>query len=219
MRKDRIRVLRVISRIFSVILSLCVFIPIAFAFTTFLNTRNTYRDVVSNGVVVNRNPWAKNSKVWPSLMYFIIAVVSLALNLIILVAYWMSVKAANKAAMISLAFDWIVIGANFGVWVSAVVVYRNEKDKNGVHNDLWGWSCSDAAAEIQKPFDGVLDFGRLCTVQVNILPLLGSNRVDFFASLHHGILVCCMLPISFSPRSSSSLPLCGTGRRNRCGGP
>jgi hypothetical protein len=101
-------------------------------------------------------------------MYFSIAAVSLVLNLVILVAYLMSVKAANKAAVISLTFDWIVIAANFGVWLGAVIVYRNEKDKNGVHNDLWGWSCSQAAAEIQKPFDGVLDFGRLCTVQVSI---------------------------------------------------
>ena len=90
-------------------------------------------------------------------------------NLIIMVGYIWSVKTANRIATISVTFDWIIIALNFGIWAAAVIVYKAEKEKieAGVHNDLWGWSCSDAAAKIQGPFDGVLDFGRLCNVQVS----------------------------------------------------
>lgn len=142
-----------------------VFIPISLTLNSFLSTRNTYRDVPSGSSTINRNPWAKDTKLWPTMMYFAIALASLVLNLSIMIAYLRGVRTANKANVISLTFDWIVIAANLGVWIAAVVVYRNEKNKHGKSNDLWGWSCSEAASKIQEPFSGVLDFGRLCVVQ------------------------------------------------------
>jgi hypothetical protein len=166
--KDRIRVLRVISRVASIIISLFVFVPIAITLDQFLKTRNTFRSVPTNGGFVDRTPWAHNTKAWPTYMYFSIALVSLFLNLVIMIAYLRSVKMANRAAVISVTFDWIIIVLNLGVWAAAVIVYKREKDQMeaGVHNDLWGWSCSDAAAKIQGPFNGVLNFSNLCTAQV-----------------------------------------------------
>ena len=105
----------------------------------------------------------------------------------------------------SVTFDWIIIVLNLGVWAAAVIVYKDEKEKTeaGVHNDLWGWSCSDAAAKIQEPFSGVLDFTRLCTVQVrrlNSRSLVDSTPTDeisigFF--MVHWLAPCCILD-SFS---------------------
>lgn len=54
---------------------------------------------------------------------------------------------------------------NIVVWVVAAGVYRNEKDKGGKSNDLWGWTCSPGARAIQKEFAGEVDFNRYCNVQ------------------------------------------------------
>lgn len=54
---------------------------------------------------------------------------------------------------------------NLVVWVVAAAVYRNEKDKHGKSNDLWGWTCSPAAQLIQKDFAGEVDFNTYCSVQ------------------------------------------------------
>jgi hypothetical protein len=152
-----------------------VFVPIAITFNTFHNTRNTYRTVPTATGSVSRTAWAKDTKSWPTTMYFVIALVSMSLNLLIMVAYLRGVRVANRAATISTGFDWLVIGINLGVWLAAVAIYRLEKDKNGVHNDLWGWSCSDAAAKVQDSFDGVLNFGKLCNVQVrHVFPTQGA---------------------------------------------
>lgn len=116
-------------------------------------------------------------------------------------AYIRSIKTANRVATVSITFDWIIIAVNLGVWVAAVIVYKNEKDKveAGVHNDLWGWSCSDAAAKIQGPFNGVLNFGRLCNVQVrenasrfpvNSIP---TNDISLVFFMVHWLTPCGIL--------------------------
>jgi hypothetical protein len=161
----------VIARTFSTIISLLVFIPITITLHKFLQTRNVFRTV--NGV--SRTPWAHDTKSWPTIMYFTIALASLTLNLFILLGYLRGVRTANKANTVGTVYDWLILGLNLGVWIAAIVVYRLEKDKNGVHNDLWGWSCSDAAEQIQGPFDGVLHFSSLCSVQVSLI-FIFDNR-------------------------------------------
>ena len=75
-------------------------------------------------------------------------------------------QAANKTATISTVFSWLVILGNFVVWIVAVVIYRDEKDKGGVSNDLWGWTCSEGAKAIQHAFDEV-NFNSYCNIQVS----------------------------------------------------
>jgi hypothetical protein len=142
----------------------------AYTLHTFLTTHDIIRSVPSGATVIERGPWAHNTKLWPTIMYFTIALASVVLNMIMLVAYWMSVKAANRASLVVTWFDILVIAGNLGVWAAAVAVYKGEKDKEGVSNDLWGWSCSDAAANIQGSFDGVLNFNNLCNFQVYFFP-------------------------------------------------
>jgi len=136
----------------------------------FITTRDVFREVEKpDGTVIRRTAWAKDSKVWPTWMYFLIAGISLLLNFIIIFSYKFGVAAANKAAIVSTAFTWVVMLGNLVVWCVAAGLYRTEKDKNGKSNDLWGWTCSAAARQIQKEFAKEVDFNRFCNVQVSDL--------------------------------------------------
>lgn len=166
--KARIRRLRVYSRVLGFIISVGVFVPIALTVHKFLTTQNIYRDVLQDdGTIKNRTAWAKESKVWPTWMYFVVAGISLALNLLILVAYAFGVDKANLIASVSTAFSWTMLLGNLVVWCIAASLYRTEKDKDNKSNDLWGWTCSPAARKIQKEFAGEIDFNRYCDIQVS----------------------------------------------------
>jgi hypothetical protein len=163
--KYRIRVLKLVSRLVATGISLAVFVPIAMTFNVFLQTRDTFRTVDTATTSDYRTAWAKQTNPWPTYMYFSVALASLFLNACIVVAYSRSIKLANIAATTSTVFEWLVILSNLIVWIVAVTLYRTEKDKGGKPNDLWGWTCSDAARLIQHAFEEV-DFNRYCGIQV-----------------------------------------------------
>jgi hypothetical protein len=98
-------------------------------------------------------------------MYFAAALASLALNGAIFASYACSVAAANRANVVAVTFDAAVLAANLVVWIVAAALYRAEKDRGGVPNDIWGWACSAGAKEIQKAFKDEVDFDSLCNVQ------------------------------------------------------
>ena len=54
---------------------------------------------------------------------------------------------------------------NLIVWSIAAGMYRNERNKGGKSNDLWGWTCSSGARLIQKEFVNEIDFNRFCNIQ------------------------------------------------------
>jgi hypothetical protein len=60
----------------------------------------------------------------------------------------------------------VVMIGNLILWSVAAAMYREEKDKNGKSNDLWGWTCSTGARAIQKEFVKELNFNQYCNVQV-----------------------------------------------------
>jgi hypothetical protein len=148
-------------------ISVGVFVPITLTLHKFITTQNVYHDVVHpDGTTVNRTAWAKDTKVWPTWMYFLVAGISLVLNLSIVISYCFGgVKHANRAAVVATTFTWIVMVGNLIVWGVAASLYRTEKDKDGKSNDLWGWTCSPAARAIQKEFKTEVDFDRFCNVQ------------------------------------------------------
>lgn len=88
------------------------------------------------------------------------------LNFATVFAYRFGIEKANVASYITSTFSWIVILGNLIVWSVAAGVYRNEKDKGGKSDDLWGWTCSAGARAIQKEFVGEVDFDRFCNIQV-----------------------------------------------------
>lgn len=101
-------------------------------------------------------------------MYFLVAAISVVLNFVIIIAYSFGTKKANKAATVATVFTWAVMLGNLAVWCVAAALYRTEKDKDGKSNDLWGWTCSPLAREIQKEFAHEVDFDKFCNVQVSL---------------------------------------------------
>ncbi|KAF2466545.1 uncharacterized protein BDR25DRAFT_306070 [Lindgomyces ingoldianus] len=164
--KSHIRRLRLISRIIAFCISIAIFIPITLTLHKFITTKDVYRDVSHpDGSTVSRTAWAKDSKVWPTYMYFAVAAFTVLLHFIILLSYKFGVGHANKAATVATTFSWVVMIGNLVVWSVAAGLYRREKDLGGKSNDLWGWTCSAAAEAIQKEFVGEVNFDKFCNVQ------------------------------------------------------
>ncbi|KAI9813683.1 MAG: hypothetical protein M1832_006111 [Thelocarpon impressellum] len=154
--KRYIRVMRVVSRFFAFGLSLALTATMALTLHKYYSTRGT--------IIGGRNAWAANTKLWPTTMLLVIAVVSLTINLTILGSYWHSVKAANRAAIVSTVFTVTVLVTHLVIWIVTVALYRYGKDTNGKSNDLWGWSCG-APGKIQQQFSDVVDFKQYCNLQ------------------------------------------------------
>jgi hypothetical protein len=168
--KERISNLRLISRVISTILSFAVFIPLAMTVHKFLSTKDVYRlapDPSHPGAMIMRTAWAKDSKAWPTYMYFAVATTSLVLHISVLSAYFISQNALNRAAKANTIVSGLILFGNLTIWVVTVAVYRHEKDLNGKHNDLWGWTCSGPAKALQHIFEMEVKFDAYCNIQVS----------------------------------------------------
>lgn len=144
----------------------------------FLTTHNVYRDVLlPTGKTVHRTAWAADSKVWPTYMYFGVASTSLFLDAGILISYLWSIKVANRMDNVGSAFSLVVFVGNLVVWAVAAGIYRYEKDGGERPKDLWGWTCSSAAARIQDVFREDVEFEKFCGVQVG---LFDFRKQDLF---------------------------------------
>jgi hypothetical protein len=168
--KARIRRLRLISRVLSFLISLAVLIPITMTLVKFLSTKNTFRAVIQDGKEILRTAWAKDTRASPTYVYFSIAMISVILNFLTIFAYQFGIEKANVASYAASWFSMVVMVGNLVVWSVAAAMYREEKDKNGKSNDLWGWTCSAGARAIQKEFVKELNFDQYCNVQVRGIP-------------------------------------------------
>lgn len=152
--KKRVRVVRMLSRTGSVIFNSIIFAIMAFVTSIFLSTRH---DEVNN-----RNVWPADSKTWPTYMLLTASLVTLALEIFILCAYWFRYSRAEKSWKLVLVEHL----AHFLLWLVITFLYRYEK----ILKDVWGWSCSDIAKTLQEDLNGSVNFARLCDLQVGDLP-------------------------------------------------
>jgi hypothetical protein len=106
-------------------------------------------------------PWPKNAKLWPTYMLAAASVVTTLLSIGMLIA--LCCRAKRKAAFFSILYMLVHVVC----WAIVAVLYRVGKTSD----DLWGWSCTDQAKEVQKILgSSVLNFENLCKFQVS-LPL------------------------------------------------
>jgi hypothetical protein len=132
----------------------------------FLSTKDTYRTVtLPSGQSIRRTAWAKDTRAWPTWMYFGVATTSVLLNFCTVFSYRFGVDKANAASYVTSTFSWVVMLGNLIVWSVAAGMYRCEKKTN----DLWGWTCSAGARAIQKEFAEDVDYDRFCNVQVGCI--------------------------------------------------
>ena len=164
--------IKLVSRVIGLILSITTLAPLTLTLNKFFSTRDTFIDV--NGV--NRTAWNASTKTWPTYMYFALAVISTAFNLVIVLSYCRGVKQANRANTVSGWFSSTVVVAHVVVWATGAALYRAGKDQGEHARDLWGWSCSLGAAKIQDAFAKEINFGQYCHIQVSVRPcLLGQD--------------------------------------------
>jgi hypothetical protein len=112
-------------------------------------------------------------------MLFTVSVISLILNLLIMASYFFSVKFANIFSTTSTVFSSVTFLGHIVLWAVVAGLYRYGKDTHGKSNDLWGWTCSNGAAEIQEQFKDVVDFHHFCGIQVSkrrVMTRAGANR-------------------------------------------
>jgi hypothetical protein len=99
---------------------------------------------------------------------------TLVISILIIVGYLWSISHANRMSdTLGTATTVIEMIAHLAIWIGTAVAYRVAR----TGNDLWGWSCSDAADKIQSVFQEV-DFGANCDSQTN----------SWYASIAQGVL-------------------------------
>ncbi|MCJ1414771.1 hypothetical protein MMC32_001099 [Xylographa parallela] len=152
--KRQIRIWKLVTRVFTFLLAIYPLYSQATTLHKFLSTR----DIIIGG----RNAWAKDTTIWPTILLLSTSSATVLVSLLILASYLLSVKHANKTEKtVGTAGFVIEMGAHVAVWVATAVAYRLGQ----TGNDLWGWTCSDKADQIQDQFQAVIDFNNFCNVQ------------------------------------------------------
>ncbi|MCJ1286011.1 hypothetical protein MMC26_005353 [Xylographa opegraphella] len=152
--KRQIRIWKLVTRIFTFLLAIYPLYSQAITLHKFLSTK----DIAIDG----RNAWAKETTIWPTILLLSTSSATMLVSLLILASYLLGVRHANKTEKtIGTAGFVIEMGAHIAVWVATAAAYRLGK----TGNDLWGWSCSDAADQIQDQFQAVIDFNNFCNLQ------------------------------------------------------
>jgi len=156
--KRRIRILRFITRLVSLILSGLMSGIFIYTLFKYYTTKNHVIPSTST------NPWANPALLWPTFVLMGISLITFFMNLVTLIAYCCGVGAANKTYTCSSVIGYIFLGVHVVIWFVAAGAYKVANVK-GNGKDLWGYSCGDEADAIQAEVQSFLDFGKLCTMQ------------------------------------------------------
>ncbi|CAG8955691.1 hypothetical protein HYFRA_00010957 [Hymenoscyphus fraxineus] len=147
--RKRLSALSALSRGLSSITNLIMFVFMAFTIFTFYSTRDEQ--------ALGRSIWAKDQKTWPTFLVLAASFVTFCASLLALLLFCCCFKRA--------ANSWKVVVFTYAIqiamWLLVTFLYRYEKRLN----DLWGWSCSDIAWELQHKGNASVNFDRLCDIQ------------------------------------------------------
>ncbi|MCJ1379940.1 hypothetical protein MMC17_003043 [Xylographa soralifera] len=152
--KRQIRIWKLVARISTFLLAIYPLYSQATTLQKFLSTR----DIIIDG----RNAWAKETTIWPTILLLSTSSATVLVSLLILASYLLGVKHANQTEKTFGTAGFVIeMGAHIAVWAATAAAYRLGK----TGNDLWGWTCSDKADQIQDQFQAVVDFDNFCNVQ------------------------------------------------------
>lgn len=158
----RISRIRMISRIVSATMSLAMCGIMSFVIAVFLTTRNDQ--------ALDRPIWAKEPKTWPAVLLLTASLLTMVASIATVCYYCLYFKRANDS--------WKVVVLTYSIhialWLVVTFLYRYEKDVS----DLWGWSCTPIAAELQAKGNIRVDFTTLCHVQVRLQHGFVPNKKD-----------------------------------------
>ncbi|KAL5330711.1 hypothetical protein ACEPPN_000230 [Leptodophora sp. 'Broadleaf-Isolate-01'] len=152
--KRIIRVLRLTSRLVSLILNAFMIGILSFALAKYYLTRN-------NVIAGNQKAWVTPATLWPTFMLLGIAAITFFMNLVTLCSYACGVGAANKSSTATTVVGIILLAVHVISWAVAAGLYKMAE----TGNDLWGYTCSARADEIQAQVKSFVSFGKLCNLQ------------------------------------------------------
>ncbi|KAJ9658493.1 hypothetical protein H2198_003645 [Neophaeococcomyces mojaviensis] len=143
-----VKVIIAISHFCSCLFSLFMEVAMCYMMYKFYKTKD-------DSAYGHSSPWAKNTKLWPTIMLLAASGVTVLLSIAILLA--LCCQSKKKKAMFSVLHSLIHVG----IWLVVAVLYRVGKARN----DLWGWSCSSEAEKIQSLYRDELNFSAMCNTQ------------------------------------------------------
>lgn len=129
--------------------------------------------------------WSKSTPSWPQITILTIACVSLAMSLLILVAYFRGGhKRAEKVAVYYTVFAVAFFIFSIVMWgVGAGIL--NQSKQNGNGQDMWGWSCKDNRR--RELYKDDVNYELACRLQVcgkeRKTSLSYSNRVSVMLTI------------------------------------
>ena len=83
---------------------------------TYLRTRNHIED--------GRGPWSLKTQLWTSILLFAASILTVILGVIMIAAYLISIRAANKASTVQTYFAVFVELGHIALWIGVAVGYR-----------------------------------------------------------------------------------------------
>jgi hypothetical protein len=163
--KKRIRILRFVTRVLSLILNAGMIGIMCYALAKYFLTKNKV-------IAGNVHPWITPATLWPTFMLLAISVVTFLLSLITVCAYMCGVDAANKTYSVTNYIRYAMMVVRVVAWAVAIGAFKMGSGESS----LWGYSCSDKADQIHAQVQSFLNFGKLCTMQVSSSRLQGTKR-------------------------------------------
>lgn len=158
--KVRVRLAKIFLRGINFACSLIVLSMVATAFAIFNATKTL---TPRNGLP----PWADNTKIWPQVLLLSIAVISLVMSIIVIIAYWRG--GHRKAEKVAAYYTVFAIGFfifSIIMWAVGAAVFNQSKAQNN-NKDMWGWSCVDNKR--RHLFEDDIAYGLVCRLQVSQL--------------------------------------------------
>lgn len=137
----------------------CSLIVLSMASTTFMIFNATKELPKRNGLPA----WAPGTDPWPQIVTLSIAVVSLVLSIVVMLAYC---KGGHKrAAKVSVYYTMFAMGYfvfSIIMWLVGACVLQGAKQNSG-GSDIWGWSCKDNKR--RQLFQDDVHYALVCRLQ------------------------------------------------------
>lgn len=147
--------MRFISRLISSVLNAVMISTLAYTLFSYFTTRSHQVDGTSI--------WGASPTIWTSVVLLAVSALTFVLNIITLISYCRSVKAANKVSTVTSYVSYAFLALHFVAWIAASAAYKIYQ----TGQDLWGYSCSPKADSIQGAVKEIVNFDQLCTLQVS----------------------------------------------------
>lgn len=125
--------------------------------------------------------WPTKPITWPTWVMLGAAAVAVAFNSMILLAYMCSHNAANRMSTIAGIVSVLFFFVQAGIWIVTVGAFKIAAVK-GNNRDIWSYTCSTVADNVQELFQSQVNFDIFCkTNTASFWIAVGQVAMEVFA--------------------------------------